>query len=107
MPQYKGGDQVRYKPVGGNRIGHASPDSRPPESVGTVKGVLMEPGNQAGRNMSASAEQPQYEVRDLGQDYLELKYGPWALALPNYLKIENANTSKTTTIYEANILGSV
>ncbi|KAL2186574.1 hypothetical protein L209DRAFT_710909, partial [Thermothelomyces heterothallicus CBS 203.75] len=69
MPQYKGGDHVRYKPVCG-------PDSRTPESFGTVKGILTEPGNQAGRNVSASAEQPQYE---------------------------NANNSKTTTIYETNL----
>ncbi|KAL2174047.1 uncharacterized protein P884DRAFT_165545, partial [Thermothelomyces heterothallicus CBS 202.75] len=103
MPQYKGGDHVRYKPVCGNRIGHAGPDSRIPESFGTVKGILTEPGNQAGRNVSASAEQPQYEVRDLGQDELEFKYSPWVLTLPNYLKIENANNSKTTTIYETNL----
>ncbi|KAK4247261.1 hypothetical protein C7999DRAFT_41414 [Corynascus novoguineensis] len=73
MPQYKEGQQVRYKPVGG-------PDSNTSESVGTVKGVLTEPGTQAGRNVSASEEQPRYEI-------------------------ENANTGKTTTIYEANILG--
>ncbi|KAL2166191.1 hypothetical protein VTG60DRAFT_3151 [Thermothelomyces hinnuleus] len=65
----------RYKPVSG-------PDSRTPESVGTVKGVLTEPGNQAGRNVSASAEQPRYGI-------------------------ENANTGKTTTIYETNILSAV
>ncbi|KAJ9152317.1 hypothetical protein NKR19_g4567 [Coniochaeta hoffmannii] len=73
MPQYKEGQKVQYKPVGG-------PNSNTSESVGTIKGVLTEPGNQAGRNVNASEEQPRYEI-------------------------ENANTGKTTTIYEENILG--
>ncbi|KAJ9300575.1 hypothetical protein DTO271G3_1739 [Paecilomyces variotii] len=72
-PAYKVGDTVRYKPVGG-------PDSNTSESVGTVKSVLTEPGNQAGRNVDASQDDPRYEI-------------------------ENNNTGKTTTIYESNILG--
>ncbi|KAL1852263.1 hypothetical protein Plec18167_006078 [Paecilomyces lecythidis] len=72
-PAYKTGDTVRYKPVGG-------PDSNTTESVGTIKSVLTEPGNQAGRNVDASQDDPRYEI-------------------------ENNNTGKTTTIYESNILG--
>ncbi|RYP59716.1 hypothetical protein DL769_008426 [Monosporascus sp. CRB-8-3] len=63
MPQYKEG-----------------PDSNISESVGTIKGVLTKPGNQAGRNVNASEEHSQYEI-------------------------ENANTGKTTTIYKASVLG--
>ncbi|KAJ9320717.1 hypothetical protein DTO027B5_7834 [Paecilomyces variotii] len=72
-PGYKVGDTVRYKPVGG-------PDSNTSESVGTIKSVLTEPGNQAGRNVDASEDDPRYEI-------------------------ENNNTGKTSTIYESNILG--
>lgn len=42
---------------------YLGPDSNTSESVGTVKGVLTEPGNQAGRNVGASDEQPRYEVK--------------------------------------------
>ncbi|KAK5998764.1 hypothetical protein PT974_01146 [Cladobotryum mycophilum] len=73
MPQYKEGQKVSYKPVGG-------PDSNTSTSTGTIKGVLEEPGRQAERNVNASPENPRYEI-------------------------ENTNTGKTTTIYEANILG--
>ncbi|KAH8731705.1 hypothetical protein GQ44DRAFT_603978 [Phaeosphaeriaceae sp. PMI808] len=73
MPQYQEGSQVRYKPVGG-------PDSTTSESVGTIKSILTEPGNQAGRNVNASEEDPRYEI-------------------------ENTNTGKTTTVYEKNVLG--
>ncbi|KAF2188533.1 hypothetical protein K469DRAFT_565730 [Zopfia rhizophila CBS 207.26] len=73
MPQYQEGNSVRYKPVGG-------PDSTTSESVGTIKSILTEPGNQAGRNVNASEEDPRYEI-------------------------ENTNTGKTTTVYEKNILG--
>ncbi|KAK3944447.1 hypothetical protein QBC46DRAFT_374342 [Diplogelasinospora grovesii] len=74
MPEYKPGQTVRYKPVGG-------PDSNTSESTGVIKGVLTEPGQQAGRNVQASEESPRYEI-------------------------ENSNTGKTSTIYEANILGA-
>ncbi|KAH7015954.1 hypothetical protein B0J12DRAFT_586454 [Macrophomina phaseolina] len=73
MPQYKEGQSVRYKPVGG-------PDSSTSESIGTIKKVLTEPGNLANRNVDASEENPRYEI-------------------------ENANTGKTTAVYEKNILG--
>ncbi|KAL2262158.1 hypothetical protein VTK26DRAFT_2320 [Humicola hyalothermophila] len=73
MTNYKTGQTVRYKPVGG-------PDSNTSESVGKIKGVLTEPGLQAGRNVQASTDNPRYEI-------------------------ENLNTGKTTTVYEANILG--
>ncbi|KAK7057896.1 hypothetical protein R3P38DRAFT_2843560 [Favolaschia claudopus] len=72
-PQYKNGQTVRYKPVGG-------PDSNTPESVGTIKGVLTEPGMQADLHVNASEEDPRYEI-------------------------ENANTGKVSAIYEKNILG--
>ncbi|KAJ3535736.1 hypothetical protein NMY22_g6353 [Coprinellus aureogranulatus] len=72
-PQYQKGETVRYKPVGG-------PDSNTPESTGTIKDVLTQPGRQADRNVQASEEDPRYEI-------------------------ENSNTGKVTTIYEKNILG--
>ncbi|KAM5450640.1 hypothetical protein MaudCBS49596_004171 [Microsporum audouinii] len=75
MPQYRQGQNVRYKPVGG-------PDSNTSESIGCIMSVLTEPGTQAGRNVDASKSNPRYEM-------------------------ENQNTGKSTTIYEANILGSV
>ncbi|EGY20866.1 uncharacterized protein VDAG_02390 [Verticillium dahliae VdLs.17] len=56
------------------------PDSKTSESVGVIKSVLTEPGRQADRNVDASEDYPRYEI-------------------------ENSNTGKTTTIYEANILG--
>ncbi|KAK0752443.1 hypothetical protein B0T18DRAFT_479006 [Schizothecium vesticola] len=56
------------------------PDSNTPESTGKIKDVLTEPGQQAGRNVNASEDSPRYEI-------------------------ENLNTGKTTTIYEANIIG--
>jgi len=46
MPQYKEGQIIRYKPVGG-------PESNTSESTGTIRGLLVEPGNQAGRNVDS------------------------------------------------------
>ncbi|EYE94317.1 DUF2945 domain-containing protein [Aspergillus ruber CBS 135680] len=57
MPQYRNGQAVHYKPVGG-------PDSRTSESTGTIKSVLTEPGSQAGRNVGASEEEPRYEIEN-------------------------------------------
>ncbi|GAB1195987.1 hypothetical protein APSETT444_005252 [Aspergillus pseudonomiae] len=51
MPQYRNGQSVIYKPVGG-------PDSRTPESIGAL---LTEAGNQASLNVHASEEKPRYE----------------------------------------------
>ncbi|KAI9373918.1 hypothetical protein BJX61DRAFT_541280 [Aspergillus egyptiacus] len=56
------------------------PESRTSVSTGTIKSVLTEPGQQADRNVAASEENPRYEI-------------------------ENTNTGKLTTVYEANILG--
>ncbi|KAK7057903.1 hypothetical protein R3P38DRAFT_3169410 [Favolaschia claudopus] len=56
------------------------PDSNTPESVGTIIDVLTEPGVQADRHVNASEEDPRYEI-------------------------ENANTGKTSAIYEKNIIG--
>ncbi|KAJ7116642.1 hypothetical protein B0H16DRAFT_1666598 [Mycena metata] len=56
-PQYKKGETVRYKPIGG-------PDSNTPETVGTITDVLTEPGRQADRNVNASEEDPRYEIEN-------------------------------------------
>lgn len=73
-PQYKSGETVRYKPVGGTSLSSVSPsstltvtistgpDSNTPESTGTIKNVLTEPGRQAERNVQASEDDPRYEV---------------------------------------------
>ncbi|KAI1374634.1 hypothetical protein F4677DRAFT_425640 [Hypoxylon crocopeplum] len=57
MPQYKTGQTVRYKPVGG-------PDSNTSESTGKITDVLTEPGVQAERNVQASADEPRYEIQN-------------------------------------------
>ncbi|KAK2864994.1 hypothetical protein FQN49_004016 [Arthroderma sp. PD_2] len=57
MPQYRKGQNVRYKPVGG-------PESNTSESVGCIKSVLTEPGTQASRNVNASEDNPRYEVEN-------------------------------------------
>ncbi|CAM1509761.1 Fc.00g000960.m01.CDS01 [Cosmosporella sp. VM-42] len=93
MPQYSTGQKVNYKPVGGmdgkqhfagpSKIDNTSisgPDSNTSSSVGVIQSVLTEPGVQADRNVNASPDAPRYEI-------------------------ENSNTGKTSTIYEANILG--
>lgn len=82
MAQFKPGQTVRYKPVGGMispphllitscrlfcspliQSEMPGPDSNTSESVGKIMGVLTEPGQQAGRNVQASEENPRYEVR--------------------------------------------
>ena len=40
------------------------PDSNTSESVGKIMDILTEPGQQAGRNVKASIENPRYEVRE-------------------------------------------
>ncbi|KAI0881910.1 uncharacterized protein GGS22DRAFT_171050 [Annulohypoxylon maeteangense] len=55
MVQFKTGQSVRYKPVGG-------PDSNTSESTGRITDVLTKPGVQADRNVQASADEPRYEV---------------------------------------------
>ncbi|KAI9830584.1 MAG: hypothetical protein M1826_004610 [Phylliscum demangeonii] len=57
MPQYKVGQKVRYKPIGG-------PDSNTSESTGTIKNVITEPGNMTDRNVDASEESPRYEIEN-------------------------------------------
>ncbi|KAJ3535731.1 hypothetical protein NMY22_g6352 [Coprinellus aureogranulatus] len=56
-PQFKVGETVRYKPVGG-------PDSNTSETTGTIKDVLTEPGRQADRNVQASEDDPRYEIEN-------------------------------------------
>ncbi|KAI0402917.1 hypothetical protein F4802DRAFT_331509 [Xylaria palmicola] len=56
------------------------PDSNTSESTGTIVDVLTEPGMQASRNVQASRDEPRYEI-------------------------QNDNTGKLTSVYEANILG--
>ncbi|KAK2745248.1 hypothetical protein FQN57_003943 [Myotisia sp. PD_48] len=55
MPQYHEGQTVVYRPVG------EGPNSRTPESKGTISGVLTQDGLQAGRHVVASEEAPRYE----------------------------------------------
>lgn len=90
------------------------PDSNTSESVGKIMDVLTEPGQQAGRNVNASPETPRYEVgcveSCLSSKYLRMD-GPldffWGgrPVLTLMVQIQNLNTGKSTTIYEANILG--
>ncbi|RYP58079.1 hypothetical protein DL769_009111 [Monosporascus sp. CRB-8-3] len=75
MVQYKDGQKVRYKPIG-RRSSNTS------ESTGVIRGVLTEPGMQAGRHVDASNNTPRYEI-------------------------ENSNTGKRSSVYEDNILGTV
>ncbi|KAJ9639001.1 hypothetical protein H2201_005911 [Coniosporium apollinis] len=56
------------------------PDSNTSESTGTIKKVLTEPDTVGDRHVNASDDDPRYEI-------------------------ENANTGKTSAIYERNILG--
>ncbi|KAL1980693.1 hypothetical protein VTN96DRAFT_3643 [Rasamsonia emersonii] len=57
MPQYKVGQEVRYKPVGG-------PESKTSESVGIVREVITEPGFLTGRHVQASPDTPRYEIEN-------------------------------------------
>ncbi|KAL4869597.1 hypothetical protein BDV12DRAFT_167661 [Aspergillus spectabilis] len=57
-----------------------SPESRMSVSTGTVESMFTEPGNQADRYVDASEENPRDEIEDV-------------------------NTSKLTTVYEASIFG--
>ncbi|KAI0460319.1 hypothetical protein F5B21DRAFT_359 [Xylaria acuta] len=58
------------------------PDSNTSESTGKIMDVLTEPGMQADRHVQASRQEPRYEI-------------------------QNDNTGKLTSVYEANILGRV
>ncbi|KAI1106867.1 hypothetical protein F4804DRAFT_329831 [Jackrogersella minutella] len=57
MAQYRTGQSVRYKPVGG-------PNSNTSESTGKITDVLTKPGMQADRNVQASADEPRYEIQN-------------------------------------------
>ncbi|KAI9734234.1 MAG: hypothetical protein M1834_002336 [Cirrosporium novae-zelandiae] len=57
MPQYKIGQSVRYKPIGG-------PDSNTPTSIGTIKEVITSPGVLMDRMVEASEEEPRYEIEN-------------------------------------------
>ncbi|KAI1133026.1 hypothetical protein F5Y10DRAFT_260652 [Nemania abortiva] len=56
------------------------PGSNTSESTGVILDVLTEPGMQASRHVQASMQEPRYEI-------------------------QNDNTGKLTSIYEANIIG--
>ncbi|KAK2766811.1 hypothetical protein FQN54_006125 [Arachnomyces sp. PD_36] len=58
MPQYRTGQSVLYKPVGGPESTNTS------ESTGTIMGVSTQDTQQAGRNVQASQEHPRYEVKN-------------------------------------------
>ncbi|KAM0092950.1 hypothetical protein ACP6JD_003564 [Aspergillus fumigatus] len=55
MPDYRKGEKVRYKPVGG-------PESKTSEAVGIIREVATEPTQMTGRNVAASDEEPRYTV---------------------------------------------
>ncbi|KAI1457090.1 hypothetical protein F4805DRAFT_458041 [Annulohypoxylon moriforme] len=101
MVQYKTGQSVRYKPVGG-------PDSNTSESTGRITDVLTKPGVQADRNVQASADEPRYEARisSISSPYFSSYSFRGNYSLHWNLSIQNDNTGKLTTVYEKNILGS-
>ncbi|EAU86531.1 hypothetical protein CC1G_10253 [Coprinopsis cinerea okayama7 len=66
-PQFKKGQTVRYKPIGG-------PHSNTPESVGVIRDVLTSPGREADRNVNASAEDPRYEIENSNTGKLSAIY---------------------------------
>ncbi|EFR00335.1 hypothetical protein MGYG_03337 [Nannizzia gypsea CBS 118893] len=72
MPRFYTGQNIVYRPVGGR-------DSRTSDTIGTITNVLTHDGRQAGRNVTASDDEPRYEV-------------------------ENQNTGKLTSIKEENVL---
>ncbi|RMJ23681.1 hypothetical protein PHISP_05440 [Aspergillus sp. HF37] len=55
MPEFRKGENVRYKPVGG-------PESKTSEAFGTIQQVSTENTNLTGRNVEASEEEPRYEI---------------------------------------------
>ncbi|KAF3483187.1 uncharacterized protein GIQ15_02511 [Arthroderma uncinatum] len=57
MPQFRPGQSIVYRPVGG-------PDSMTSDTIGTITGVLTHDGKQAGRNVAASDDEPRYEVEN-------------------------------------------
>lgn len=78
MPEFRKGDRVSYKPVGGTfsihpcppnysskHTSHPSPgrESHTNQSVGVIREVSTVPTNLTGRNVEASEEEPRYEVR--------------------------------------------
>ncbi|TFK18007.1 hypothetical protein FA15DRAFT_731662 [Coprinopsis marcescibilis] len=66
-PQYKVGQTVRYKPIGG-------PDSNTSESVGIIRDCITEPGRQADRNVNASEEDPRCEIENVNTGKLTTVY---------------------------------
>ncbi|TEB29101.1 hypothetical protein FA13DRAFT_1632612 [Coprinellus micaceus] len=66
-PQFKVGETVRYKPVGGR-------DSNTNESTGTIRNCLTEPGRQADRNVNASEDDPRYEIENANTGKLTSVY---------------------------------
>ncbi|GAQ04271.1 hypothetical protein ALT_1592 [Aspergillus lentulus] len=93
MPDYRKGEKVRYKPVGG-------PESKTSEAVGIIREVATQPTQMTGRNVAASDEEPRYTV-----SYYFLQCVAAELTLTWGGKIENARTHKQSAIKESNILG--
>ncbi|KAF7121912.1 hypothetical protein CNMCM5793_009466 [Aspergillus hiratsukae] len=56
-PQYREGEKVHYKPVGG-------PESKTSESVGTIQQVSTQPTEMTGRRVQASEDEPRYEIKN-------------------------------------------
>ncbi|KAL1877707.1 hypothetical protein Plec18167_004673 [Paecilomyces lecythidis] len=81
MPQYRVGQEVRYKPVGG-------PASHTSESVGVIREVITESGNLTNRNVEASKQNPRYE----------------SIPDSDVFQIENTHTHKKSAIKEENII---
>lgn len=78
---------------------HQGPDSNTSESTGTIKKVLTEPDTVGDRHVNASDDDPRYEVS-------RTSFALVAIHLADHdNQIENANTGKTSAIYERNILG--
>ncbi|GIK01632.1 hypothetical protein Aspvir_005670 [Aspergillus viridinutans] len=57
MPDYRKGEKVRYKPVGG-------PESKTSEAVGIIREVSTKPTQMTGRNVAASEDEPRYTIEN-------------------------------------------
>lgn len=74
MPEFRKGENVRYKPVGGmaalplallsfsKKSDELGPESKTSEAFGTIQEVSTENTNLTGRNVEASDDEPRYEV---------------------------------------------
>ncbi|KAJ5105824.1 hypothetical protein NUU61_003171 [Penicillium alfredii] len=57
MPNYRKGERVNYRPVGG-------PQSNTSESIGVIREVATKSTQLTGRNVEASADEPRYEIEN-------------------------------------------